>query len=166
MRTRLEIVKAYGRYLESLKKQNSNVVAEFDKMYKYIINEVEKVDEKLWRTMCIDCPNKALQVAMQRKLRFKENGYDWNQYAVDKCFKLIDNINKADETNDLDTYKINLYKLFKLLREDEAPNVILYMWYTYKKTDSGKVLLKSENEKVRKLLNASTEEEIEDILKE
>lgn len=45
MRTKLEIVKSYGRYLESLKKENSNVIDEFGKMYSYIKNKVVDTDE-------------------------------------------------------------------------------------------------------------------------
>ena len=71
MKTKLEILKAYGRYLESLKKENSNVIDEFGKMYSYINKKVVDVDDGLWQVLFFDCPSRALQVARDRKVRFK-----------------------------------------------------------------------------------------------
>ena len=166
MRTKLEIVKAYGRYLESLKKENSNVIDEFGKMYSYINNKVVYTDEGLWQVLFFDCPSRALQVARDRKVRFKSVGYEWNQYSIDRCYKLIDNIIKSYDTQDLDTFRINVNRLFKLLSEDEEPNVTLYMWHTYGKTEAGRAVLSGERNRVNKLIRASTEEEIESILAE
>ena len=166
MRTKLEIVKAYGRYIESLKKENSNVIDEFGKMYSYINNKVVDTDEGLWQVLFFDFPSRALQVARDRKVRFKSVGYEWNQYSIDRCYKLIDNIIKSYDTQDLDTFRINVNRLFKLLSEDEEPNVTLYMWHTYGKTEAGRAVLSGERNRVNKLIRASTEEEIESILAE
>lgn len=166
MRTKLEIVKAYGRYLDSLKKENSNVIDEFGKMYSYINNKVVDTDERLWQVLFFDCPSRALQVARDRKVRFKSVGYEWNQYSIDRCYKLIDNIIKSYDTQDLDTFRINVNRLFKLLSDDEEPNVTLYMWHTYGKTEAGRAVLSGERNRVNKLIRASTEEEVESILAE
>ena len=166
MRTKLEIVKAYGRYLDSLKKENSNVIDEFGKMYSYINKKVVDTDEGLWQVLFFDCPSRALQAARDRKVRFKSVGYEWNQYSIDRCYKLIDNIIKSYDTQDIDTFRINVNRLFKLLSEDEEPNVTLYMWHTYGKTEAGRAVLSGERNRVNKLIRASTEEEVESILSE
>lgn len=105
-------------------------------------------------------------MARDRKVRFKSVGYEWNQYSIDRCYKLIDNIIKSYDTQDLDTFRINVNRLFKLISEDEEPNVMLYMWHTYGKTEAGRAVLSGERNRVNKLIRASTEEEVESILAE
>ena len=167
MKTKLEIVKAYERFLKSLKKENSDIIGDFGKMYNYLNNEVSKIDVNLWQVLTFDCVGRTLQQARDRKLRFKTDDYDWNQYSVERCYKLIDNIIKADYTQDRDSFNINVYRLFKLMtEEEEEPNVILYMWHTYSKTECGRIAVNGEKERVRKMLKASTEEELEKALAE
>ena len=161
---KLEIIKSYTRYLNSLKEESSNIIRNFDKMYKYLNSKVSKIDKDLWQALTFDCVYKTLKIAKERQVKYKSFGQDWNNYSVERCYQLIDNFQKAERTQDNEMLNINLYRLFKLLANEELPNVVLFMWYTFSKTELGGELLKSEREKVNKLMKSQTEEEIDELL--
>lgn len=161
---KLEIIKSYSRYLNSLKEENSNIIGNFDKMYKYLNSKVSIIDKDLWQSLTFDCVYKTLTKAKERQVKYKSFDQDWNNYSIERCYQLIDNFQKAERTQDNEMFDINLYRLFKLLTNEELPNVVLFMWHTFSKTELGGELLKSEREKTNKLLKAQTEEEIDELL--
>lgn len=164
MTTKVEIVKAYGRYLESLANKNTNVFAAYDKMYRYINETVFTLDRNLYQVLLWDSIDKTLKEVKKKGLYFKSMDCEWNKTTVDLFFKYLDNLKKSNDGDE--SFKINFLRLFKLLRDEESPNVRLYCWSKYREYDQGRRLITSEKDRAYRLLHASTEEEVEAILNE
>lgn len=161
MRTNIEIIKSYTNYLKGLKHaSNTELFQNFDKMYNYLLN---KVEGKLYVTLLLDCVNKTLNECDRRQLRFKTEGCNWNGASVERCFKLLNNMHKYEDRDD-SAFFVNFHNLIKLLNEEPSPNLRLYLWAQYRKTNNGRNFLQSELRRTRQLLQAATEEEIQCIL--
>lgn len=164
MKTKVEIIKAYERYLSSLGQNKNEVFKNFDRMYQYLTNKVE--DDKLYQVLTVDCIYKTLKVVRDKQLRFKDGSCEWHKSSIDKAYQLIENIEKAVRHEDWDTYKINVFRLFKLAKEEESPNTRLFIYSKYQEIDEGYRFFKSEKERVSKLLKVETDEEAEKVLSE
>lgn len=161
MKTKQEIVEAYKRYLASLNGKSSDIIGNFDAIYKHITNNCEG---EIYQALLIDCIGKTIKAVKENGLRLKDMASEWNKASIDRFFEILGNIEKARKTEDWDTYKINEYYLFKLCKEEESPHTRLYMYIKHSESIDGYNLYKSNRELVKELFNAKTEEEIEEIL--
>lgn len=161
MRTNIEIIKSYTNYLKGLKHaSNTELFNNFDKMYNYLLN---KVEGKLYVTLLLDCVNKTLNECDRRQVRYKTEGCNWNGASVERCFQLLNNMHKYEDRDD-SAFFVNFHNLMQLLNEEPSPNLRLYLWAQYRKTNNGRNFLQSELRRTRQLLQASTEEETQSIL--
>ncbi len=161
MTTKLQIVEAYKRYLDSLKNDESQVFENYKKMYDYCFN---KVEGELSLLLCLDCVEMTLKAIRERQIRFKSNGLLWDKSRIDRFFKFKDAVESADKRGDDEAFKVCIYRMFKCIKEEQAPNMQLYMWSKYRDVSCGFELLTRSRATVRELLKASTDEEIDEIL--
>ena len=163
MRSKLEILRSYKNYLEALNARGSDVFKTYEKMYQYIENEAVKVDDELYVILWASCAENALKVIRRRNLYFKE-GYGWSKRMIDDCMRFIDLLKECDGSGS-STWKINTYRLYKLFKRTTSPNLRLYLISKYgEELEEGNDFLENCDAKVSRLLEASTEEEIEEIL--
>ena len=161
MATKQKIVEAYKRYLDSLKSDESQVFENYKKMYDYCFN---KVEGELSLLLCLDCVEMTLKAIRDRQIHFKSNGLLWDKSRIDRFFKFKDAVESADKRGDNEAFKVCFYRMFKCIKEEQAPNMQLYMWSKYRDTSCGFELLTRGRATVRELLKASTDEEIDEIL--
>ena len=161
MKTNLELVGAYKRYVASLKEKRVDVIKNFDAMYKFIDQNSEG---EIYQVLMFDCIGKTLRTVKDKGIRLKDDALDWNADAVERCFEILDNIKKAKSAWDWDTYKINLYYLFKLAQTEESPHTRLYIYMKHQASSDGANLYKSNKDIVKDLFLAKTNEEIDEIL--
>lgn len=163
MTEKLKIVGAYKRYLESFKTINteSQLFENYKKMYNYAFNTVEG---ELSLLLALDCVEMTLKHIREKQLHFKYSGCEWEKSRNDRFFKFKNAVESADKRGDTEAFKVSFYRMFKCIKEEEAPNMQLYMWSKYRDTTCGFDLLTRGRAIVRELLKASSEEEIDEIL--
>lgn len=164
MRTNLEIIKAYGRYLENLKSENSPLFENYEKMYDYLRNKVE--DKELSFLLSVDCIEKTLKEADKRNIRFKSTDVDWNKNRINRFFNFKKALDKASNRyeHDKDAFSVCFARMFKFIEEEPLPNMQLYMWSKYRESEDGLRLLTHNKTIVRELLACSSEQDIDKII--
>ena len=86
MKTKQQIVEAYKRYLASLNGKGSDIIGNFDAIYKHITNNCEG---EIYQALLIDCIGKTIKAVKEKGLRLKEMASEWNKASIDRFFEIL-----------------------------------------------------------------------------
>lgn len=166
MKTKLEILGSYKNYLKAINTKGTDVFMAYEKMYRFIENEVSKVDEDLWILLWASCAENTLNVVTKKGLTFKGGG--WSQGLVNDCKWLLELLSECSKLGEQGSgkWKINTHRLYHLFKRATSPNLRLFLISLYRENlEEGYDFLTINSERLEKLLNCSTEEEIDQMLK-
>lgn len=166
MKSKQELIQGLANYKTTLQKPNAPIVENFGKMYHYLVHlKKQEIPTELWLVLVLECIREALTTAKRANIRFKDFSRNWSKDTVDKTVKHVSNIKSQLSEGDSNAYKVNMYRLFTLLFEEEGdPSTILYCWSLYDKIEDGNAFIRSGKDKFKQLLAASSDEEIDNIL--
>lgn len=137
-----KVLEVYRRYLSSLNNQNADIAINLDAFFNWIDKHTE---EELRGKLKVDAIYQTIKAVQRQNISCKQMaGGNWNKDAVQHCYLLLNNLNKALEEDD-DTrarvISVSLWKHINSFRSD-MPWLYLYMHIAYSKTFAGSWLTK------------------------
>lgn len=160
MKPKKTIVEQYKKYLQTIKRPETDVVESFKKLMDFL--EQHCNNARLTMAIELDSIHYTLVQVRKRGLKLKDYG-EWNSIAVSRAYELLNNLRRDYNYGSGDSYKVNFHNLWELA-EKQPSSVRLYIHLVHENSDDGKNLYVSEKELIEKLFNASSEEEVESVL--
>lgn len=163
------VVEQYKKYLQNIRKEETNVAESFGKLVNFLDQQCE--NEKLSMAIELDGIHKTLKEIRNRGIKLKEQG-DWSKITVNRCYELIKLMNTNFREGNKQAFSINFYKFWDLATK-QPTNLRLFMHLMHENNKYSRDeedpsvrenLYKSEKERIKALFNASSNEEIEAIL--
>lgn len=115
--------------------KNHEVPINFGKFKRFLDKHV---DGDLYSLLNFASIGEALHQVSERQLDLKSLAHEWNPSALKKCFNLLDYLSQIEQDNskvalpNLDQYKIQTWRFYKLAKTQEDPCVELSIWKAYK----------------------------------
>ena len=167
MITKLTLVQQYSKYLDAISKDNGKQIPTYFKKFTSFLRK-NCEDKELQVLLELDSIGKTLVQVKKKDIRLKELAENWSRTSIEEFYRILKILNqlvRSDEGN-TDTYRVNFGKLVALLNKQKDPCVILYMYLCHSNSIDGERLYtnKDDREMVRRLMGASTEEEIDNLL--
>lgn len=167
MNTKLTIVQQYKKYCDAVQSNSgSGIPSLFKKFEDFLEKEFQDgMDYELWYLMKRRSISFTLHQIFDKQVYLNKLSLDWDSSAVQECYKLIGNLKKYDESDDENSWRICFARLVKLFQDTEDPCTKLYIYTCYYKSIEGKKFFNDGKDKFKKILEAQSEEEIEELLK-
>lgn len=171
MKTNKTVVEQYKKYLQNIKLEQTDVVGSFGKLVNFLDQQCG--NNKLSMVIELDAIHKTLKQIRNRGIKLRDQG-EWSKITVNRCYDLIKLMNTNFREGNKQAFTLNFYKFWELASK-QPTNLRLFMHLVHENNkynrneedpSAKENLYKSEKEKVNKLFQASTEEEIESILEE
>lgn len=138
-----EVLEVYRRYLTSLNDKNANIgekLAAWEEWLEANTDYTNEEEDALRGRLRCDSLYQALKAIEHRHISCKQMaGLTWNRDAVQHCYLLLNNLNKAldkEEDSKARVITISLWKHALKFRND-APWLYLYMHIAYSRTFAG-----------------------------
>ncbi len=172
----ITIAKTYQRYLNKINEAEAQEIPSlFGRLKSFLQREdVATSDTKRLRNIIEnDALGQTVVQCRKKETRFKDAAEQWDSSAVQNFYKLKALVNtyttkvhrnQLVAESETEQYQVNIYRLLKLLEEQEDPSLELYLATVYVSSMDGEKIFFTQRQTVKKLFNAKTEEEVEEIV--
>ena len=162
---KVTIVRVYNNYLKEISEgEGERIPVNFKKLIEFIDSKCE--DDELGYTIKVDAIYQTIKTIKKRNVILRSVTENWNKNGIKDVKRLISLVCEShDKLGTDESYKVNLYKLFKTIKDEKDTCSQLYMLLCHMDSIDGKKFYAHKSSEAIDLILAKSDEEINAILK-